>query len=918
MKYIQYLSACLLIPVLFGCQRQEFDEVDGIGTPVKFAVATGYETGTRTEFSNDLTTGTSSTFERIDWVNGDIFRVNDGGSQSTDLTVSAHSASGQQSVATVTGTSLIWENASTTFYALYPSPATTGVTASLSTNTATGTIPSAQTVTLSGREYKADMAHIGYMSAAVTANAGSAVNLVFMPLMTAFRFELYANALSVPTAKLTSVTLTSASTSLAGNFTATLAANNTYTASVVGTGSNSVSANLGAGLNLNTSDPVVVTLLALPVAQTDLTLSLGFDDGKTRSIPLKQGNAFVTVPAGQKMYVNNLGVPGESGWRFTIDDIDPLEITGHTAYLPTDCHDLDFTVASYKYDILNPSTKVAVPWKVKYSADGVNWENNPADAGIGTKFALTQTTGNGSTTGEPNSAQILIPHGASDYQQGNTNDLAAARMAAATIPAELLDANGYYDLSKHAVYGSSYYGPETTQETANCYVISRPGKYKFPAVYGNAIRENADNERAFMPQGYHMVEGSPAVDHLNVNNTPMFMRRFLKHDDYWITTPNIMNQIGVTTGWANSQMRVIWQTGTTDILEETDLSKGANDNYIYFEVKPENIRPGNILIGLWYAPESFYVWSWHIWVTDEDLTPVAGNNYSMMKHNLGWINSATAQTQKWADWTFYVKIYQDVTGGAEEIFTVTQRGESTGGSTQEKGNSLLYQWGRKDPFPLDWGSSNYAMKHSHSIGWANTPTVSNEGAAQTTTNYNASIHGNIVTTNYAAAGMRAGHAIKNPCTLYKNTTTHHWVTGTDASGLMGNLWDGDYISGGTPNQNPLKSVYDPSPRGFVVASSPTYANFSTSSPSVVVTNEGWNLGTGSGSVTTFFPFAYGRNEGNTTFSDAYYWSATSDAYNDANYKYTSKVLKITGTTVGTSHHNKAEVMPVRSIAQTRF
>ena len=132
------------------------------------------------------------------------------------------------------------------------------------------------------------------------------------------------------------------------------------------------------------------------------------------------------------------------------------------------------------------------------------------------------------------------------------------------------------------------------------------------------------------------------------------------------------------------------------------------------------------------------------------------------------------------------------------------------------------------------------------------------------------------------------------------------------------LWDGDFISGGTPHQEPLKSVYDPSPRGFVVVSSPVYANFGTGSPSALVTGEGWNLGTGSGSNTVFFPFAYGRNEGNTTFSDAYYWSATSDAYNDANYKYTSKVLKITGTTVGTSHHNKAEVMPVRSIAQTRF
>ena len=913
MKYIKYLSACLLFPLFFGCQQEL--KVDGIGSTVQFAVATGYEPETKTEFSGVLT-GTSSVTERIDWVDGDVFRVNDGALQSTDLTVSAHSNNGNQSEATISGTSLVWENASTTFYALYPAPAT-GITASLSTNTATGTIPSAQTLTLSGREYKADMAHYGYMCASATASAGSTVSLVFKPLMTAFRFQIYAMDGCAPTANLTSVSLSSASTKLAGDFTATIGANSSFTASVVGTGSNTVSADLGSGLALSTTEPVTVTLLALPVLQDQLTLALDFSDGTTRSIPFKNGSSWVSVQPGQKMYVDNLDVPAESRWNYFLDDLGTVEINGHLAVTSG----LDFTVKSYRYNTLSPSVNEAVAWKVEYSTDGTNWYSTLAAAGIDDKFSLSQDQGNGGVSGESVSAQIIRNHSQSipgDYVQGNTNQLAAARMAAATIPSELLDANGYYDLSKHEVYGSSYYGPETTQETANCYVISRPGKYKFPAVYGNAIRGGATNDKAYMPQGYHMVEGSPAVDHLNVNNTPMFMRRFQKHDDYWITTPDIKTQIG--GGWADSQMRVIWQTGTTDIIEETDLSKDANNNYIYFDVKPANIRPGNVLIGLYHTPGSQYVWSWHIWVTDEDLTPVAGDNYSMMKHNLGWINSATAQTEKWADWTFYVKVYQDVTGGAEKIFTVTQKGDAVGGSTQEKGNSLLYQWGRKDPFPLDWGSSDYTMKHSHSIGWTNTPTVSGEGDVQTTTNYNASTHGNIQTTNPAPAGMRAGHAIKNPYTLYTNrNNTHHWLTGTDASGLMGNLWDADFISGGTAHQEPLKSVYDPSPRGFVVVSSPVYANFSNGSPSALVTNEGWNLGTGSGSNTVFFPFAYGRNESNTTFSSAsYYWSGTSDAYNDANYKYQSRVLKIDGTTVATSHHNKAEVMPVRSVVQTRF
>ena len=752
-------------------------------------------------------------------------------------------------------------------------------------------------MTLSGREYKADMAHYGYMCASATASAGSAVSLVFKPLMTAFRFQIYAMEGCAPTANLTSVSLSSATTKLAGDFTATIGASSSFTASVVGTGSNTVSANLGSGLALSTSEPVTVTLLALPVLQDQLTLTLGFSDNTTRSIPFKNGSSWVSVQPGQKMYVDNLDVPAESRWNYFLDDLGgPVELNGHLAVTSG----LGFTVKSYKYNTLNPSVNEAVAWTVEYSTDGTNWFSDPSAAGIGNRFTLSQDHGNGGAAGEAVTAQIRAHDGnnPAEYTSGNSV-LAAetAAMKAKTIPSDALSSDGYYDLSKHAVYGSSFYGPATTQETANTYVIDRPGKYKFPAYWGNAIRNGATNSIAYAPQG----EGN---DKMNDNNH--YMRRFQRHDGHYIHQPNIIQEIGAG-GAAGSVVRVIWQTGAstdTQILDETDITYNfTNDNYIKFEIKQADIRPGNILIGLYYSG-GFYIWSWNIWVTNQDLTPTDG----FMPCNLGWTSSPSATTEKWADWDFYVKVKQ--TGsGLEKIYEVHQIGEGTEAGA-ERGNSLFYQWGRKDPFPVDW--ADYQMYHSH--------TISTAAAANT--------NGNLQTNLNTQGGMRADHAINNPYTIYKNATTHHWLQGTEANALIGNLWDATLVPyrSGVDSQTPVKSVYDPSPRGFVVPNTSVFSSFSTSSPSEYVTNQGWHFGTGSG--TSFFPLGGGLDESGSAMTGGYIWSTTSYGHvirvegqpdQTQPLRFEAKAMEFNGSSVTpVTHHYKDELMPVRPVVQTKF
>ena len=278
------------------------------------------------------------------------------------------------------------------------------------------------------------------------------------------------------------------------------------------------------------------------------------------------------------------------------------------------------------------------------------------------------------------------------------------------------------------------------------------------------------------------------------------------------------------------------------------------------------------------------------------MTPTDG----FLNYNLGWLYSPTASTEKWADWDFYVKVKQTGTDGLEKIYAVHQIGDGTVAGA-ERGNSLFYQWGRKDPFPVDW--TDYQMYHSH--------TISTAAAANT--------DGTLQTSVSGIAGMRANHAINQPYTIYVNATTHHWLQGTDNNSLIGNLWDAtliDYESG-VESQKPVKSVYDPSPRGFVVPNSGVYSSFSTNDPSEYITNQGWYFGTANDAV--FFPLGGGQNESGSTLTGGYVWSTTSDSCNDSNLKHKSQALEFDGSSVTpVTHHNKADLLPVRPVVQTKF
>lgn len=208
----------------------------------------------------------------------------------------------------------------------------------------------------------------------------------------------------------------------------------------------------------------------------------------------------------------------------------------------------------------------------------------------------------------------------------------------------------YADLKNRAYLGSSSaphdlsYDYNGQMNTANCYVVTHPGYYKFPLVYGNAIKNGATNDIAY-------GEGTGSTT-------------FVNHLDKQIKDPYIYNNNNCTVGSAE----LVWQD-TENLISNISLS--GDQHYIQFEITKENIEQGNAVIAVKDGSDKI-MWSWHIWVTNKNVyeTQAVTASYNsitktlmFMPFPLGWNDSTPAPT------------------------------------------CTFYQWGRKDPFPPSDGSS---------------------------------------------------------------------------------------------------------------------------------------------------------------------------------------------------------------------
>ena len=442
-----------------------------------------------------------------------------------------------------------------------------------------------------------------------------------------------------------------------------------------------------------------------------------------------------TWKQGEKI-VYNLSSSKITQETFTLEAV----ATGTSNYDGTG--NITYNIKSTKTDGFGHSS--FVPWTMEFSTDNGNtWTTNKPDF-----ITLTMQENNGGTEAKTYTATFTP-------QEKTIGGTSAEILKARPILSNV-------DLSHRDVLGNEHHNGQTT---ANCYVIHNPGTYKFPAIYGNAMKNGQDNKSAYnsSKQGQQYI-----------------LSPFINAYGQGITKPQI-------DGIANACL--IWQD-TKDLISEIKYE----NNYVSFAVKKETIHNGNAIIAV-RDNSNTILWSWHIWVTEEDLTPIEIENYQHYKYNilpvnLGWcgLDNATEYAQR------EVKIRIKQQNSSKTVdFTLNQKGHSEG--DRKDGNCTFYQWGRKDP-----------MLPSNGLG--------NTDKECFTTDVNYKF-------KYGADGLYTNDIkeyIRNP---HKFNTRYYM----DEQYL--NLWSTDNDKIGNNDDVVVKTIYDPSPVGYSLTASNAFTGFTT-------------------------------------------------------------------------------------------
>ena len=443
-----------------------------------------------------------------------------------------------------------------------------------------------------------------------------------------------------------------------------------------------------------------------------------------------------------------------------------------------------FKVTSYRQ---SGTTQQAVAWKISkyeewdYTLNGGTggW----VDRGTTKPAWLGNLTdqGNGGTAAESGTATVTT----------SVTDLLAARNAALKSATALGAAGSPYDLSTK--------GGSVARSTANCYVISAPGHYEIPLVYGNAIKDGTNNLSSYQTSNSGTYILQHFKDHANQDI-----------NDPWIEKTNSGANNGVNDAkvvWADEAGLV--QFGATKIVRDA-----SNNAFVQFEVPAANIKNGNAVIAV--TKGGTVVWSWHLWFAPQDvLGTVACTNfqnkvYKFTNETLGWKYTAWSGSTYSAPRKVRVKVEQtqgQASGKQVGYITITQNP----GSTRE-GYSTLYQFGRKDALP---GRDAIAQG---SYSFDNTP-----------------------------GGHSIGDAIQHPEKMFREaggigTYSWDWCNAT-----YYNFWSmGNTVNSYNDNAV-VKTIYDPCPAGFKMPASNAFTGFTTTgsnttTPSQYNINGGWDKG----------------------------------------------------------------------------
>ena len=369
------------------------------------------------------------------------------------------------------------------------------------------------------------------------------------------------------------------------------------------------------------------------------------------------------------------------------------------------------------------------------------------------------------------------------------------------------------------------------EETANCYLISAPGHYCIPLVYGNAIKDGTTNSHAYQTS----------------NSGAYILQHFKDHAGVDIASPyiNVQNASDPAT-----QASIVW-TDQSGIIEASSLGiEGSGTNaFVHFRVPQDKIKNGNAVIAVKNASGTV-MWSWHLWFIHDDAlntvtcTNFQGHKYKFTQETLGWKYTALKVSTYSAPRKVRVKVEQTVANGGVKqsaYITITQNPGNA-----RRGYNTFYQFGRKDAFP----------------GTDTTP----DGSFTPNGGNNMSIQ----------------NGIQHPETFYTDGST--WSNDYNQY----NLWSMDNTTTGFNDDAVVKTIYDPCPAGFKMPASNAFTGFTTTGRNVSTQSQlnvsgawdwGWNFNNkiSSPDATVYFPASGGRSyyDGSLFYvgSAGVYWPA---------------------------------------------
>ncbi len=325
----------LVLMVMGGCEKARTGRE--YGSPVVFGARNADSELTKAAYSGVEYTDGSKTYERIDWVEGDVIRIWSSEASApdchyADYTVSEVAESSSRiSTAKVstTGDALAWGEGDHTFYAVYPSPEASGtVTTSLSeAGAVTASVSGSQTsvsCTATDGDYVAvpDLKASMIMTAKTVVDAEDAgkVSLDFYPVTTALEFTI-TNKTGADL-DVAHVEVESASGNINGAFTFTIIDGIPSDCAFSGT-SSSDNRTVGmdfSDVSLAVGKTLKFTLFLLPTDSfNDLTFKITDTDGKMRYAALRKADGTpIAFSNHKKTFLNGIFVPEGSVWQMKI------------------------------------------------------------------------------------------------------------------------------------------------------------------------------------------------------------------------------------------------------------------------------------------------------------------------------------------------------------------------------------------------------------------------------------------------------------------------------------------------------------------------------------------------------------------------------------------------------------------------